>query len=62
MANENGLLVSKRDCVLPLIGTPGENIDDLFVGDQIFSEDGKVERFLVPPMMSRVDKPLVYYK
>jgi hypothetical protein len=59
MKTVNGKLVSIRDEILPVIGKPGEGPDSLFVGESLLLEETNAERFLVPPMMSRVDKPLV---
>jgi hypothetical protein len=54
--------ISNRDESFPIVGTPSENEDSLFMSDTLF-EGVKRDEFadFLPPLMSRIDKPLVSY-
>lgn len=55
-----GVPVSTREELFPVIGKASDDIESLFVCNKLFHDgDRDVHVDLLPPVMSRVDRPVV---
>lgn len=60
LQNTKAGIKSARDDLFPVVGTSTDDVDKLFVYDTVFrSEERDSHADLLPPMMSRVEKPVV---